>query len=124
MLPSSAKAVLYTWASITASARIKASAAEEIANAVKAEWMMWIFKIRGQKLEGKGKKWEVGNKKWEIDVTGNWVGKKRLPSTASNPVEFQRGNESVDYWVLHSQVSYNFKNFTFYITLYRKIWFI
>ncbi|MEO9531587.1 MAG: TonB-dependent receptor [Crocinitomicaceae bacterium] len=59
--------------------------------------------------------YKTRNKKWEIDVTGNWVGKKRLPSTASNPVEFQRGNESVDYWVLHSQVSYNFKNFTFYL---------
>jgi outer membrane receptor for ferrienterochelin and colicins len=59
--------------------------------------------------------YKTRNKKWEFDVTGNWVGKKRLPSTASNPIEYRRGDESVDYWVLHSQISYKFKQFTFYV---------
>ncbi|MEX1002180.1 MAG: TonB-dependent receptor [Crocinitomicaceae bacterium] len=55
------------------------------------------------------------NKKWNVDVTGNWVGKKRLPSTASNPVPYQRGDESVDYWLLNSQITYNLKKISFYV---------
>jgi outer membrane receptor for ferrienterochelin and colicins len=55
------------------------------------------------------------NKKWTFDVTGNWIGKKRLPSTASNPLEYQRGTESERYWLLNSQITYRFKKFNFYI---------
>lgn len=55
------------------------------------------------------------NNKWNFDLTANWVGKKRLPSTASNPVQYQRSNESVDYWLLNSQITYNFKRISFYI---------
>lgn len=55
------------------------------------------------------------NKKWMFDVTANWVGKKRLPSTASNPLPYQRANESEDYWLLNSQLTYNFKRFSFYV---------
>lgn len=55
------------------------------------------------------------NKKWNFDITGNWVGKKRLPSTQSNPIEHQRPNESVDYWLLNSQITYNLKRISFYV---------
>lgn len=55
------------------------------------------------------------NKKWSFDVTGNWVGKKRLPSTATNPPQYQRPNESVDYWLLSSQITYNFRKFSIYV---------
>lgn len=55
------------------------------------------------------------NKKWSFDVTGNWVGKKRLPSTASNPLPYQRSTESESFWLLNSQVTYNFKRFSFYL---------
>jgi outer membrane cobalamin receptor len=55
------------------------------------------------------------NKKWSFDLTGNWVGKKRLPSTATNPLEYRRADESVDYWLLNSQVTYNRKRISFYI---------
>ena len=59
--------------------------------------------------------YETRNKKWMFDITGNWVGKKRLPSTASNPLEYQRELESEDYWILHSQLTYNFKRFSIYL---------
>ncbi|MEZ4922907.1 MAG: TonB-dependent receptor [Crocinitomicaceae bacterium] len=55
------------------------------------------------------------NKKWNFDVTANWVGKKRLPSTAQNPVWYRRNTESIDYWLLNSQISYNLKKISFYI---------
>jgi outer membrane receptor protein involved in Fe transport len=55
------------------------------------------------------------NKKWNFDVTGNWVGKKRLPSTDSNPANYQRSTSSVDYWLLNSQITYNFKKFSVYV---------
>jgi outer membrane receptor for ferrienterochelin and colicins len=55
------------------------------------------------------------NKKWNFDVTANWVGQKRLPSTASNPVQYRRNNESVDYWLLNSQLTYNLKKISFYL---------
>lgn len=55
------------------------------------------------------------NKKWSFDVTGNWVGQKRLPSTATNPVEHQRGTVSENFWLLHSQITYNFKRFSVYL---------
>ena len=55
------------------------------------------------------------NKKWSFDLTGNWIGKKRLPSTASNPVQYQRPTESERYWMVNSQLTYRFKKFNFYV---------
>lgn len=55
------------------------------------------------------------NKKWSYDLTANWVGQKRLPSTASNPVEHQRGDYSSDFWLLNSQITYKYKRFSFYL---------
>ena len=55
------------------------------------------------------------NKKWSFDVTANWVGVKRLPHMHANPPEFQRPHNSVDYWLLNSQVTYNFKYFSVYL---------
>lgn len=59
--------------------------------------------------------YKTRNNKWEFDVTANWVGKKRLPSTASNPIQYQRSTTSKDYWILHSQINYNLKRMTFYV---------
>ena len=59
--------------------------------------------------------YESRNKKWLVDVTGNWVGRKRLPSTATNPEIYQRAEISDDYWLLNSQITYNFKKFSVYI---------
>lgn len=45
---------------------------------------------------------------WSFDTTLNWVGKQRLPNTASNPTEFQIPKYSDSYTVLNAQVSRNF----------------
>jgi len=55
------------------------------------------------------------NKKWSYDLTANWVGQKRLPSTISNPVEHQRPLESEEYWLLNSQLTYKRKRFSVYL---------
>jgi len=45
---------------------------------------------------------------WSFDTTLNWVGKQRLPDTASNPAEFQLPAYSDSYAVLNAQISRNF----------------
>nr|WP_315030396.1 TonB-dependent receptor [uncultured Chryseobacterium sp.] len=45
---------------------------------------------------------------WSFDTTLNWVGKQRLPDTASNPAEFQLPAYSNSYAILNAQVSRNF----------------
>ena len=55
---------------------------------------------------------------WSFDYTFNAVGKKRLPSTASNPVEYQLDSYSKAYITMNAQISKSFgasKNFTLYI---------
>lgn len=55
---------------------------------------------------------------WSFDYTFNVVGKKRLPSTASNPVEYQLGEYSDSYVTMNAQVTKSFgadKNFSVYI---------
>lgn len=59
--------------------------------------------------------YETRNKKWNFDVTGNWVGQKRLPSLASNPIEYQRELVSSSFWLLNSQITYNFRKFSVYL---------
>lgn len=54
------------------------------------------------------------NKKWSVDVTGNWIGKKRLPSTQSNPIQYQRPEQSERYWLVNSQITYRFKRLNIY----------
>ena len=45
---------------------------------------------------------------WSFDTTLNLVGKQRLPSTKSNPAEFQIGDYSPSYSTLNAQISRNF----------------
>ena len=44
-------------------------------------------------------------KGWKLDYTFNYVGKKRIPSTAENPVKYQMANYSPDYITMNAQVS-------------------
>jgi Outer membrane receptor for ferrienterochelin and colicins len=53
--------------------------------------------------------------KWKFDVTGNWVGTKRLPYTGDNPAQFQLGNYSPSYFLMNAQVSKSWKIFDAYI---------
>lgn len=42
---------------------------------------------------------------WKFDVTTNWQSARRIPSTESNPVEFQRENYSPDFVLMNMQIS-------------------
>lgn len=55
---------------------------------------------------------------WSFDYTLNTVGKKRLPSTAANPEQYQLSNYSDAYITMNAQISKSLgvtKNFTIYI---------
>ncbi len=43
--------------------------------------------------------------KWHFDFTANWQGKKRIPSTRSNPIEYQMPDYSNDFVLLNAQIS-------------------
>ncbi|NRB46076.1 MAG: TonB-dependent receptor [Saprospiraceae bacterium] len=45
---------------------------------------------------------------WDFDLTFNWQGVKRIPSTAANPAEFQVADRSPDFLMTNAQVSKNF----------------
>lgn len=46
---------------------------------------------------------------WKFDVTGQWQGQKRLPSTASNPVQYQRITRSPDMFLMNAQITKSWK---------------
>lgn len=53
---------------------------------------------------------------WTFDYTVSWLGSKRIPNTASNPVEYQKAQYSPNYWVMNAQISKSFsKRFDAYI---------
>ena len=45
---------------------------------------------------------------WKFDYTFNYNGQKRIPSTALNPVQYQRNNISPSYVLMNAQVSRTF----------------
>lgn len=45
---------------------------------------------------------------WDLDLTFNWQGAKRIPSTSANPTEFQRFERSPDFLVTNAQISKHF----------------
>ena len=51
---------------------------------------------------------------WGVSAGLSWFGKQRLPSTASNPVEYQRPTESDPYTMINAQLNKNFKYFEVY----------
>lgn len=54
------------------------------------------------------------SKSWSASAGLNWFGKQRMPSTASNPVQYQRPTESDPYTMINMQVNKNFKYFELY----------
>ncbi|MBS1759841.1 MAG: TonB-dependent receptor [Bacteroidetes bacterium] len=53
---------------------------------------------------------------WKFDYTMQWLSSKRLPNTASNPVDKQMGNYSPGYVLANAQISKQFgKNFELYL---------
>ena len=53
-------------------------------------------------------------KKYVFDATALWFGTSRIPSTLSNPVEYQLPANSPTYWVFNFQVTRNFKRWSVY----------
>ena len=59
---------------------------------------------------------QENNRQWKFDVTFNNIGKQRLPSTASNPVQYQLPEYSDPYQLLNSQITKVFSSkFELYI---------
>ena len=55
------------------------------------------------------------HEKWVFDVTNQFIGKSKLPNTKQNPIEYQLNEFSSPFYLLHSQITRNFKNFEIYI---------
>jgi len=47
-------------------------------------------------------------KKWKFDYTLNWVGKKRIPNTSSNPANYQLADYSPGYFLMNAQLTKTF----------------
>ncbi len=57
-----------------------------------------------------------GSKQWKFDVTFNFIGEQRLPSTLSNPTQYRLDTYSNSYSLLNTQVTKVFSNrFELYI---------
>ncbi|HEX7414839.1 MAG TPA: TonB-dependent receptor [Bacteroidia bacterium] len=54
--------------------------------------------------------YETKNDHWHFDFTAQWYSPKRLPNTASNPIEYRRTNYSPDYFLLNGQIAYKTGN--------------
>ena len=57
-------------------------------------------------------------KGWAFDYTINYIGRKRIPSTTQNPVQYQMPEYSPDYFMMNAQISKTFgknKNFELYV---------
>ncbi|MFO7791306.1 MAG: TonB-dependent receptor [Bacteroidota bacterium] len=52
--------------------------------------------------------------KWQFDLTGQYNGGGRIPSTAANPDLYQRGESFDPYPMVHSQVTKYFKTWSVY----------
>ena len=53
--------------------------------------------------------------KWQFDFTTQFNGPSRIPSTASNPQEYQRGTSAPAYTIINAQVTKNFKMWNIYL---------
>lgn len=53
--------------------------------------------------------YETRDSRWLFDATLQYNGSKRLPSTHSNPVEYQRADRSPDFYNVLSQITYQQK---------------
>ncbi len=42
---------------------------------------------------------------WKVDYTLNWQGRKRIPSTASNPEPYRLADYSPDFFLMNAQIS-------------------
>lgn len=47
---------------------------------------------------------------WRFDLTGNWLGRQRLPDTSTNPQQFRLPSHSPAYGLINAQVTKVFSN--------------
>jgi len=52
---------------------------------------------------------------WKFDVTGNWFGSSRLPSTVASPPEYRLPKRSQNYFLLQAQITKKFRKFETYL---------
>ena len=43
-----------------------------------------------------------------FDITAQWIGKQRIPTTSGNPNEDQRATTSPSFMLFNTQITYNF----------------
>ena len=58
--------------------------------------------------------WETSDSEWQIDGTASYHGPGRLPTTAANPEEYQRGETYPGYWRVNAQLTKRFDILEFY----------
>ncbi|MEQ8623684.1 MAG: TonB-dependent receptor [Vicingaceae bacterium] len=46
-------------------------------------------------------------KNWMFDLTAQWIGEQRIPTTADNPVEYQRSTSSPSFMLFNAQITHN-----------------
>ena len=46
-------------------------------------------------------------KNWMFDLTGQWIGEQRIPTTSDNPVEYQRSTSSPSFMLFNAQITHN-----------------
>ena len=51
---------------------------------------------------------DITDSQFLFDLTLQWYGKKRIPSTKNNPIEYQTRTESPDFLIVNSQITYSF----------------
>ncbi|MCO5950859.1 TonB-dependent receptor [Mucilaginibacter flavidus] len=51
---------------------------------------------------------------WHIDFNAHWYGKQQLPDTHLNPVEYQRPDQSIPYYIFNGQFTKTWKQFEVY----------
>ncbi len=53
--------------------------------------------------------------KWAFDATINWQGRRRIPFTGTNPLEFQLDEYSPDYFIVNGQITKKWKSVEVYL---------
>lgn len=57
----------------------------------------------------------TNRKTWQFDFTTQFNGTSRIPTTATNPLEYQRDNSAPAYTIINAQVTKYFKKWNVYI---------
>lgn len=53
--------------------------------------------------------------KWKFDLTTNWLGQSRIPSTVLSPVQYQLPKKSKEYFLFNAQITKKFRKFETYL---------